>query len=90
MNCTEDNVWEEVVLNRLFMAVHWILFLWVLCWPLAIIITLVEVAGIRLFRFPREADEFLWIGGVGFVVYIPALWIIKGRWTFCPWQHDKD
>ena len=66
------------------MAVHWVLFLWVLCWPTAIIIE-----ESTLYNLPRGTVDFLYIGGILAAVYIVALWIIKGRWIWLPWQNYR-
>ena len=72
------------MLNRLLITVHWVLFLWVLCWPTAIIIE-----ESKLYNLPRGTVDFLFIGGILAAVYIVALWIIKGRWIWFPWQNYR-
>jgi len=65
------------------MAVHWVLFLWFLLFPTAIIIEVFD-------KVPSKFGPILYTGLGLFVVYVIALWIIKSRWVFFPWQHDKD
>ena len=39
----------------------------------------------------RKSDyqvSFLFIGQ--YIGYVVVLWIIKHRWIWFPWQHDKD
>jgi hypothetical protein len=74
------------MLNRLLMVIHWVLFLWVLGWPFGIINALL---GEPVY-ITRAAIEFLQIGSGLAVVYIILLWIIKHRWIWFPWQHNKD
>ena len=77
------------MLNRLLMAVHWVLFLWVLTWPCLIINALLG-KPLAVGWVTSEIEDFLITGGVLAVVYIITLWIIKSRWIVFPWQHDKD
>tara|TARA_R110002012_G_scaffold159321_2_gene320983 strand:+ start:179 stop:406 length:228 start_codon:yes stop_codon:yes gene_type:complete len=75
------------MLNRLLMAVHWALSLWILIVPMMFVTNLV---GLH-----RLIDKVNWTGlvfaGAGaYVIYMIALRIIKSRWIWFPWQHDKD
>ena len=74
------------MLNRLLMAVHWVLFLWFLVVPITIILLVFDKA-----LDVRGEDSWLVVGGLILsVVYVIVLWIIKSRWIWFPWQHDKD
>jgi len=71
------------VLNRLLMAVHWFLFIWFLGFPTAIVVEIFD-------KVPSKFGTALYTGLILFLIYVVALWVIKSRWIWFPWQHDKD
>ncbi len=78
------------MLNRLLMVVHWFLFLWFLFYPIVAVIDVTHyLLGTQTWLYTRLYETFLGYGFVLFFVYIIALWIIKHRWIWFPWQHVK-
>ena len=73
------------MLNRLLIVVHWFLFVWGLGMFLGLIWSLLNGGYIKISDFLE-----LETGIVLAVVYPIALWIIKHRWIWFPWQHGKD
>ena len=79
------------MLNRLFMVIHWILFLWTSCYPTVIVFDLFHYANdTQKYIFSIGHKDFLGTGLILFFVYVVVLWVIKNRWIWFPWQHDKD
>jgi len=67
------------------MGIHWILYGFIILSIFSVILTLVEkglvdTATEDVFRYSVIALAF----------FIRAAWIIKKRWIYFPWQHDKD
>jgi len=75
---------ETKMINRLLMGIHWILYGFVILSIFSVFLMLVEKGLVdppteNIFRYSVVALAF----------YIGAVWVIKKRWVYFPWQHDK-
>jgi len=73
------------MLSKLLIIIHWLIYGLVLLTIFSIILSLikneqVDAATQDIFRYSVGA----------LAAYITIIWIIKRRWIYFPWQHDKN
>ena len=69
------------MLDRLFLGLHWIAFIaFVIFGSLFVLVLIVEGDG--------ELNFFLVVLLLPIFLFID--WIINGKWTWFPWQRNKD
>ncbi len=73
------------MLERILIIIHWLVYGLVLLTIFSVIIRLIkngqlDAATQDIFRYS--------IGALA--AYITILWIIKRKWIYFPWQHDKN
>ena len=75
------------MLGRLLQVIQWISFAVFLLGGLLIWFMEGVVDDRPMLKYEYQM-VFLYTGQ--YIVYVVILWIIKHRWIWFPWQHDKD
>ena len=86
------------MLNRLFLGIHWILFIAFVVIGCLFVLAMILQGTDRILRdlgrmleFKNGIDGFLFVGAITWMppVFLFVDWIINGKWAWFPWQRSK-